>query len=653
PEFKYIVYPSIFLKLNPFKLEMSLIHSLISTPTDIRLLYLSVFLRLFAYSSSNIVLSLFLKALGIPESQIGIFMTLTLLGDTLLSYLLTWYADGIGRRKIMGLGCVLMILSGLIFANSSSFAILLLAAIFGVISPSGDEVGPFKSIEESTMAHLTPYGQRADVYALHWVLGTAGSAFGAVTTGYLVSYLNHRLQWSYVDSYRVVFYGYAFVGAMKLILVLSLSENSDKLLHEQDHQVASEQTSLLADGIDVEASDPYTDNTIAETEPTTPPSRTDTLSKETKTILYKLLSIFMLDSFGSGFMSGAWVVYYFKTIFLISTSALGVLFFITNICNSISALPSSYLAKALGPIKATLVVQVPSAIFLILTPLFSTFHAAAVMIIMFYSTSAMDVVPRQVLLTGLIPPTELTKVMGIVNIGKTFARTIGPIVTGILAEKNKLWVSFILSGGFIAGADLLLFTLFWGTDEELKKTHSSSFISLPIEVMLPILTESVSSLPEILKIPEVASLLHEAILLITDYEHGLDGEKFPEFSKTGIRRIHTWGLTQHVSSKGQPTAKKQKLDHQNAISKKACIFLLDLHTPKVTLPDLAEALSHKAHKFISLPSCHVCADTTDSSSEFRGYTINLSWAKNLISPGHNFHIEFDQMETPYAGGHFT
>ncbi|KAH3681774.1 hypothetical protein WICPIJ_007268, partial [Wickerhamomyces pijperi] len=85
-----------------------------------------------------------------------------------------------------------------------------------------------------------------------------------------------------------------------------------------------------------------------------------------------------------------------------------------------------------------------------------------------------------------------------------------------------------------------------------------------------------------------------------------------------------------------------------------CIFLLDLHTPKVTLPDLAEALSHKAHKFISLASCAVCADTTDcSSSQFRGYTINLSWAKTLISPGHNFHIEFDQMETPYAGGHFT
>lgn len=384
-------------------------------------------------------------------------MTLTLAGDTVISYVLTWYADSIGRKMIMKLGCLLMILSGVIFANSSNFTILLLAAIVGVISPSGDEVGPFKSIEESTMAHLTPLNQRADVYALHWVLGTAGSALGSVITGVGVGYLQR--DHSSVDSYRVVFYGYALVGALKFALVCFLSQESDQL---------SQEVAPLLQNEDVETSDPYAG---AEDQPINIVS-SGSLSPATRSILFKLLSIFMLDSFGSGFMSSAWVVYYFKTIFLISTSALGLLFFCTNILNSISALPSSHLAKSLGPIKATLFVQVPSAIFLVLTPFFSSFLGAALMICLFYSTSAMDVVPRQVLLTGLIPPHELTKCMGIVNIGKTLARTVGPIITGVLAERNQLWFSFILSGGFIASADLLLFVLFWGTDEQLKRSHS-------------------------------------------------------------------------------------------------------------------------------------------------------------------------------------
>ena len=75
-------------------------------------------------------------------------MTLTLLGDLLLGTFLTLIADRIGRRKILMGGSIMMILSGIVFAVFENFWILLFAAIFGVISVTGGDFGPFRSIEE-------------------------------------------------------------------------------------------------------------------------------------------------------------------------------------------------------------------------------------------------------------------------------------------------------------------------------------------------------------------------------------------------------------------------------------------------------------------------------------------------------------------------
>lgn len=451
----------------------TIVQVLFRAKKDIKLLWLSVFLRLMAYGASNIVLTLYLKSLGISESLIGLFMTLTLLGDTAISYILTWYADGLGRRYVMVAGSFLMVLSGLVFANFDSFPVLLIAAIFGVISPSGDEVGPFKSIEESTMAHLTQHKDRPDVYALHWLLGTCGSAMGSLITGLLVTkFLD--MGFTNIEAYRGIFYVYAFIGLLKLVLMLFLSDNCELNSAALIKYRSNEEAPLLANEIEGDEDEAEEEAEERVENERRPSAIANSLSRDTVPILIRLLSVFMLDSFGSGFMTSAWVVYYYKTHFLITSTTLGILFFITNIVNSISALPSSVLAKRLGPIKATLAVQIPSAIFLVVTPLMKQFLGAAFFTILFYSTSAMDVVPRQVLLTGLIRPEELTRCMGIVNIGKTFARCVGPLVTGKLAAHGYLWVSFIISGGFIFGADCLLAVLFYGVDKQILGTPSNT-----------------------------------------------------------------------------------------------------------------------------------------------------------------------------------
>lgn len=109
--------------------------SVYKSPLDTKLLCLQRFVRLFAYGGSTLVLALYLSALGNSDSQIGLFMTLTLVGDVMISFFLTIFADGLGRKAVLALGAAMMTASGVVFGLSGNYYVLLAAAIFGVISP--------------------------------------------------------------------------------------------------------------------------------------------------------------------------------------------------------------------------------------------------------------------------------------------------------------------------------------------------------------------------------------------------------------------------------------------------------------------------------------------------------------------------------------
>src|SRR5260370_30823458 len=104
---------------------------------DTRLLFVTRFTRLFAYGALSVVLVFYLTGIGLSESRIGMLLTLILLGDTVVSLVLTTQADRIGRRRMLLLGAFLMAGAGLAFACTSTFLFLVVARTFGVVSPGG------------------------------------------------------------------------------------------------------------------------------------------------------------------------------------------------------------------------------------------------------------------------------------------------------------------------------------------------------------------------------------------------------------------------------------------------------------------------------------------------------------------------------------
>src|SRR5436190_22152010 len=74
---------------------------------DGALLFVTRGVRMFSYGFLSVALVLYLKAVGLTETQIGLLLTMTLFGDVALSLWITTAADRVGRKRMLILGAML------------------------------------------------------------------------------------------------------------------------------------------------------------------------------------------------------------------------------------------------------------------------------------------------------------------------------------------------------------------------------------------------------------------------------------------------------------------------------------------------------------------------------------------------------------------
>lgn len=78
-----------------------------------------------------------------------------MVGDLVITMMLSGLADRIGRRNTLAIGALLKLLTGVAFSTSDSFVVLAVSGIVGVISMSGSEVGPFLGVEQAALTDLS------------------------------------------------------------------------------------------------------------------------------------------------------------------------------------------------------------------------------------------------------------------------------------------------------------------------------------------------------------------------------------------------------------------------------------------------------------------------------------------------------------------
>ncbi|ORY10549.1 major facilitator superfamily domain-containing protein [Clohesyomyces aquaticus] len=430
-----------------------------SAGKDVYLLIIARYLRLFAYGAVALIIALYFEALGFSDEHIGLFMTLTLLGDVVISLLLTFLADSLGRRRTLLLGSLMMAVSGVVFATTSNYIALLAAAIIGVISPSGNEIGPFRAVEESTLAHLIPESARPDVFAWYVVLAVMGTSTGLLVGGIAVDRFQVIEGWSDVDAYRMIFWIYSGVACLKALMTLLLSREC-----EQDSENPSQGEARMQPSDEREPL--LNDNGSTVQRPRSDvqsPKRRNpftAISKPSRWILLKLCSLFFFDSLGSGMVPFSLVNLYIERKFNLPKNKLGAIMSATWFVSTIGNIFAASLAKRIGLIPAMVATHLPSSIFLGLLPVPRTLSWTICLLVGRACLNSMDQAPRSAFLSLVVLPEERTAVMGIVNILKTLSQSSGPAVTGVLAGHDHFWVAFVSAGSLKAVYDLGLLAFF-------------------------------------------------------------------------------------------------------------------------------------------------------------------------------------------------
>ncbi len=381
--------------------------------------------RMFAYGLLSVVLVLYLIEVGLKEWEVGLLLSLTLAGDTVISLWLTTTADRFGRRRTLMVGALLMALAGIVFISTDSFILLLLAATIGVISPSGNEIGPFLSVEQAALAHIVRDDRRTDVFAWYNLVGSFSAALGALAGG-LIAQEAQRRGLDGAAAFRPVLLAYAGIG---LAMIGGFALLSAAVEATQDESFPRPKAVL---GL-----------------------------HESRRVVFKLSLYFGLDALGGGFVIQSIIAYWFHLKFQLDPALIGTIFLFANFLAGVSALAAGWLARRIGLLNTMIFTHLPSNVLLMLVPLMPDVYSAIAVLLLRFSISQMDVPTRQAYTMAVVRPDERSAAAGITGVARSVGASISPVLATMLVG-SAAWMSvpFFLAGGLKIAYDVLLYRAF-------------------------------------------------------------------------------------------------------------------------------------------------------------------------------------------------
>ena len=394
--------------------------------------------RMFSFSFLAVILVVFLKELKFSESSIGLMITLTLLGDAVISMVIATHADlHWGRKQSLLYGTLLTSITGVMFAVGSNFWILLFCAIFGVISPSGSEVGPFMALELSCLSQVTTESKRAKIIAWYNLFGCFGSAGGALFCGWTVYGLMSHFSYTLLSACRFMLVIYAIIQGCMCLLFMQLSPNIE----------------------------------VVKTANMEPKPGFGIGLNKSKSVILRLSFLFCIDAFAGAFILQSFISNWFHITYNTNTHVLGMIICVCNLVAGISALFAAKLAESIGLIMTMVVTHLPSNVLTILVPIMPNELLAIIMICARYCISQMDVPTRNAYVQNIVPSEERSAANSVVNVVRSISCSIAPFFAGLCyGDPQYQNYPFYIAGGLKIIYDILLLYSFADNDTSARTT---------------------------------------------------------------------------------------------------------------------------------------------------------------------------------------
>ena len=403
-------------------------------PRDIRIILTIQGLRAFAYGFASVLLGVVLAAARLSDVQVGAVLTAMLAGMALASVGVGRWGERVGRRRLYGSLLALMGVAGAVFALTSWFPALLLAALSGTLSPDPNESGPITSLEQAMIGGVRA-SQRVRAFGRYNAVAFAAGSVGSLSAG-LPALLRRVIPG--VPSNQWWLLVFPAIGIICRLLAARLSP-----------------------AVEVGPM------------PATLPGKPAPLPRSGATVR-RLAVLFALDSFGGGFVTQTFLVFWFGRALGASTGLLAVVFAVAGLLQAGSSMLASPIAARIGMLNTMVFSHLPSNLALIAVPFAPSLPIAIAILMVRFAISQMDVPARQAYVMTMVDPEERVAAAAYTNTARYLTRPIAPSVGGALMSHVALGSPFLAAGGVKILYDLLIYVQFRKVPEPAKTPRRAS-----------------------------------------------------------------------------------------------------------------------------------------------------------------------------------
>lgn len=380
---------------------------------DGKLVFLEKAVRTVPYGFLSVAFSLYLQYLGFTLVQIGIVLTLTILSSAFYTFVISFVADRIGRRRTLVFFALTDFIAGALLFSSTAWWAPVLAGIVGNMTVGAGEVGPFLSLEQAILPRTCEPGRRTLAFSIYNFVGYGASAMGAALAGLAAIPGPEQL--------RPFFLGYMASGLLGAFLYSRLTK-----------QVETEG----------------------------PPVKRAVLSPKSRPIVYRLSALFAVDSFGGGFIGGNILALYFAQRFGLTLGSLGLIFFATQVVTALSFFLAERIARRIGLLRTMVYSHVPSNVFLIGVAFAPTAPLAVFLLLCRQSLSQMDVPTRQSYVMAIVEEADRTPAAGFTSTTRTITSSVSPSLAGYALENLWVGIPLVAAGTLKLAYDAMIYVSF-------------------------------------------------------------------------------------------------------------------------------------------------------------------------------------------------
>ena len=402
---------------------------------DQRLLYLAAFIRALATGFIGVLLGVYLAQIGLDAGTVGVIVSAGLGGAAAGTFLVTFLGDRLGHRRVLLAVTLLTAAGGVALALCSHPLILGAAALLGMVNGMGRDRGAALVVEQAVLPATVGEAERTMAFTKYNVLQDIGHAVGGLAAGF-PALLQESGVLAGAPSLRWSVAAYAALSLAPAAAYLKLSTAVERL--------------------DV-----------------SPLTR---VSPEARSILWKLSSLFAIDSLAGGFLTTALLSFFFYERFGVGLEAIGPLFFAARMANALSHLGAAWLARRIGLVNTMVLTHIPSSLLLISVAYAPSFPVAALLFLLREGLVEMDVPTRQSYVMAVVQPSERTVASGVTHLVRMGAWAVAPAFAGLLMEDVSLMLPLVIGASMKIGYDLLLWRAFRHVKppEELRGERTAS-----------------------------------------------------------------------------------------------------------------------------------------------------------------------------------